>query len=160
MPRDLEHSDGREEIGHLEFCMCEERIDCLIASLDSFVDFFLCLIRECRCDLHDRGHPRSDTHGVEILLQYISCASYTLRLACCDEHIRPFTRGSIDVTWHCEYIASMLECELSGDECPARECSFWYEDATRYRGDELISHREIIYFWPCTEREVRYDCTS
>jgi hypothetical protein len=160
MSADLEHRYSREKIGHIERCLSEELIDASVSHLDLLIDEFLAIVREHWWSTDHCSHTSRHSAHIEVLFQDISTTPYALCLTTRDKHIGPFAGCAVDISWYCEDISTMFESELGGDECARRESCLGYEDATRERGNQLISLGEVIWIWSCTEREVRYECSS
>jgi hypothetical protein len=104
----------------------------------------------------------SRCHGEirEVFLEDIGCAHDTLRLSTSDESVGSHTGFTEDVTRYGEYVSSVVECELCGDEGSTFYSCLWYDDAIREGCYHLVPDREHIGLSLSTDGEYRYESSS
>jgi hypothetical protein len=104
----------------------------------------------------------SRCHGEvrEVFFEDIGRTDDTLRFSTSDESIRPHTGLTKDISRHCEYISSMVECKLSRDEGSTFYPCFWYDDPVRECSNHFVADREHIGLCLSADGEYRDESSA
>ncbi len=138
-------------------CILSYTIRGIISLGDRMIDISLLITVEYL--LSEEG---SGSHGDvrEVFLENIGCTDDTLCLSTSDESVGSHACLTQDISRNCEYISSMVECELGCDEGSTFYSCLWYDDPIRECCDDLVADREHIGLCLGADREYRDECSS